>query len=255
MEPARVQWAADDYAQVIADHLPSGAAWPRDADSDLMGWVAGCAQAWGDVSARAAALLVTESDPRSTAEMLPDWERAFGLPDPCVGEPQTITDRRKALLLKMTTLGGQSRTFFIGVAAALGYTVTITEYAPFMCGLSRCGDTRPFPPVDPTDTAYRWTVGPPEIRFWWRIHILGRKTRWFRAGSGQCGIDPMVRIGLATDLECLIRRWKPAHTDVTFDYGDGSTQAVAYAWFRCGQGHTGTDPMLTITTQGGIADT
>ena len=255
MQPAIVQWNADDFARVIADELPTGSAWPRDPDSDIMKWVAGSAQIWGDVSARAAQLVEIEADPRQADEILSDWERAFGLPDPCVAEPQTLTDRRNALVLKLTTLGGQSRAFFIGVAAALGYTITITEFSPFMAGISRAGDTRPAVPSDPTDVEYRWQVGPPEIRFWWRVNVLGAKTRWFRAGSGQAGVDPMVRIGLATDLECLIRRWKPAHTDVVFSYARAGQPTVSYTWFRAAQGHAGTDPMLTINAQGGIADT
>ena len=256
MSEVWIQHTTADFAEVILEEMPTGPAWPRDADSSLRAWAEGCADVWGDVSGRAADLLVTESDPRATSEMLPDWERAFGLPDPCVAEPQTLTDRRRALVNKITTQGGQSRAFFVSVAAALGYTITITEYAPFTCGVSRCGDTRKAAPDDPTDTGYRWTLGPPEIRFWWRVHVLGAKLRWFRAGSGQCGVDPMVRIGIATDLECLLRRWKPAHTDIAFDYsGASASGATAYTWFRAGVSHAGVDPMLTITTTAGsLAD-
>lgn len=251
-------WAprtAAEYAQAIESELPSGPAWPRDPDGGLMLWVDGCAEIWGEFDARAADLLITESDPRSTLEMLPDWEAAFGLPDACVAEPLSITDRRNALVARMTALGAQSRAFFIGVAAALGYTITISEYSPFMCGVSQCGDTRPVAPANPTDSDYRWQVGDPTIRFWWRIHILGSKTRWFRAGTGQCGVDPMVRIGLATDLDCIIKRWKPAHTDVVFDYSTASTSYVTYNWFRAGQSQIGVDHMLSITQTGGIVDT
>jgi uncharacterized protein YmfQ (DUF2313 family) len=53
---------------------------------------------------------------------------------------------------------------------------------------------------------------------------------WFRVGGsgGQTGVDPHLRIALATDLECLLRRWKPAHSDVVFDYsGDGISDPMA----------------------------
>jgi len=231
-----VRRTGDDYAEVMAGDLPTGPAWPRDPETTLMQVVHGLAQLWGDVDGRFDDLLTRESDPRATLEMLPDWERAFGLPDPCIAEGQTLVDRHHALLNKMTTEGGQSRAFFIGVAAVLGYTVKITEYSPYMAGISRAGDTRPLAPNDPTDIDYRWQTGRPEIRFWWRVHILGSKTRWFRAGSGQAGVDPMVRIGLATDLQCLFHRWKPAHTDIAFDYGNSTSAAVAYKWFRAGSG-------------------
>ena len=46
------------------------------------------------------------------------------------------------LVLYMTWLGGQSRDYFTKLMQWLGYTITIKEFAPFMCGVSRVGDTR-----------------------------------------------------------------------------------------------------------------
>ena len=58
------------------------------------------------------------------------------------------------------------------------------------------------------------------MRFYWTVLILNPRLSWFRCGSGggQCGIDPMLRIGLATDLECLINREQPAHGSVFYDF-------------------------------------
>ena len=72
---------------------------------------------WGFVDGRAADLLERESDPRQTVELLPDWERNWGLPDPCYEAPQTIGERQLALVMRMTMQGAQSREFFIDVAA------------------------------------------------------------------------------------------------------------------------------------------
>jgi uncharacterized protein YmfQ (DUF2313 family) len=41
---------------------------------------------------------------------------------------------------------------------------------------------------------------------------------WFRCGSGQCGVDPHLLIGHAEDLECILARWQPAHTQIIYDY-------------------------------------
>lgn len=213
--------SAADYADALARLLPTGSAWTRDRNSILMGFVAGQSAIWGNViDARAADLLERETDPRATLDLLLEWERAFGLPDPCATEALTIADRRAALMNRMVTQGGQSCAFFIGVAAALGYAITIVERSPFMVGLSGVGDTR--------DTAgsYRWEIGPPEIRYAWTVRVGSGRFSWFRAGSGQAGVDPHLRIALAEDLECLVRRWKPAHTMVFFDY---SGLASAYA--------------------------
>lgn len=250
-EDRHVRRSGDDYAAGFANLLPRGRAWPRDEDSVLMRVVNGLAQIWGSpIDSRAADLLEIETDPRATIEMLPDWERNWGLPDPCNTEAQTLAARHAALLNKMTSIGGQSRAFFYNVAAALGYHITITEFSPFMCGLSRCGDTRTLTPTDPGDTGYRWQIGPPTIRFYWRVHVYGVSLKWFRTGGngGQTGVDPMVRIGLATDLECLLRRWKPAQTDIVFSFLDSAPSWAEYRWFRTGGGggHAGGDHMFQV---------
>jgi uncharacterized protein YmfQ (DUF2313 family) len=160
------------------------------------------------------------------------------LPDPCYAEPFTIDDRHKALLQRMTIQGAQSRQFFINVAAQIGYTITITEYRPFMVGIDRCGDNRVIGDgtvmrdefgrviLDPQGvpvqageySEYPYMLGPPENRYYWTVHVEAKSLKWFRCDSGQCGVDPHLRIGLATDLECLLDRWKPAHTQIVFDY-------------------------------------
>lgn len=212
MSDRHIRRGQDDYAAALTALLPSGPAWPREPESVLMRVVRGLGGVFGFVDGRAADLIERESDPRATIELLPDWERNFGLPDACVAERITVADRQKALVVKMTTLGGQSREFFIDLAASIGYTIRITEYAPFMCGVSECGDTR-----DEFDDP-RWQVGPPEIRFYWTVHVGLARLTWFRAGAGEVGVDHHLEIGLATDLECLLRRYKPGHTDVLFDY-------------------------------------
>jgi len=175
----------------------------------------GLAEYWGFVDGRAADLLERESDPRLTVELLPDWERAWGLPDPCFPSATTIGERRAMLLLKMTLLGGQSRAFFEWVARWLGYQVTyIREWSLSMVGSSQVGGTRD------SHGNYRWEIGPPEMRFYWAVHIAATSLIWFRCSVGQCGIDPHLRIGTAPELECLFDRWEPAHTMVIFDYSN-----------------------------------
>jgi uncharacterized protein YmfQ (DUF2313 family) len=205
-----------EYAQALRDLLPDGPAWPRSPSSYLQKWVSGNGLIWGDVDKSAAQLLTVDSDPRFTIAMLPDWERNFGLPDPCLAlPPQTIADRQAALVAKMTILGGQSRDFFIALAASLGYTVTITEFSPFMCGISQCGDTRNAQGV------YRWQIGEPTIRYYWVVNVSGTvPISWFRCGEGQCGLDPMLTIGVPTGLQCRISQWAPAHTVVLFNYSN-----------------------------------
>lgn len=236
----QVTRSGSDYADAFASLLPQGLSWPREKTSVLMRVVTGLAQIWGLIETRAADLLKRESDPRITLELLEDWERNWGLPDPCYSAPQTIGERQVALVQRMTIEGAQSREFFIGVAAQLGYEITITEYRPFMVGVDGVGDTRVIgdgtfmqdewgrPIRDPQGhpvslgeySEYPYVLGPPENRFYWTVHVGTVRLTWFRLGSGggQTGVDPHLRIAIADDLECVLRRWKPAHTEIIFDY-------------------------------------
>src|SRR5580765_5106997 len=125
MSDRHVRRNGSDYAEALLRLLPWGQAWPRHEDSTLVKTIRGLASYWGFVDGRAADLLEIETDPRLTMEMLPDWERNWGLPDPCFPESTTIEQRRAMLMLKMTLLGGQSRAFFTGIMKWLGYDVVI----------------------------------------------------------------------------------------------------------------------------------
>lgn len=229
MSDRHIRRSGDDYAAALISLLPTGPAWPRDPGSILVAALTGLAEYWGFVDSRAADLLERESDPRLTVELLPDWERAWGLPDPCISTPQTIAARQKMLVLWMTMIGGQSRAFFTSIAAWLGYTITITEFAPFMVGVSRVGDTGlDNVKVGGLVTDPRWEIGPPEMRFYWTVHVGGISLQWFRCGSGQTGVDPHLRIGVPLDLECIFNRWKPAQTQIVFDFsGSGTSDPLA----------------------------
>jgi uncharacterized protein YmfQ (DUF2313 family) len=271
-----VRRSGSDYAEGLANLLPTGPAWPRDIASALMKTVYGLAEIWGLVDSRAADLLEQESDPRKTLELLPDWERNWGLPDPCYTVPTTIGERQAALVTRMTLWGEQSRAFFIQAAADIGYTITISEFRTFVVGLDRCGDNRIKCPPDPADCQKlnEWGIpilsrsglplesgelsawpnyglGPPSNRFYWTVHVIRTKLVWFRCGTGECGVDPHVIIGKIAaplvwfrvgesggqcgidphlritpynELECLLERWKPAHTKILWDYSIGGYQ-------------------------------
>jgi uncharacterized protein YmfQ (DUF2313 family) len=247
-----VRRSAADYAEGFQDLHPVGPAWPRAEapapgdtvprgdDEALSDLTRGLAKIWGEkVDSRAADLLFIETDPRQTFELLPDWERAFGLPDPCNDEVQDLAARRAALIRKLTLLGRQDRQFFIDLAAGLGYQIRICEYRPIIGGITVGGETRTnatlsyvyarggtaiggvSPVCKITQTKgddWVWRGGAPNIRFLWRVSVLNTSLRWMRGGISQGGVEHHCEFGLATDLECLIRRLAPAHTQVLFDY-------------------------------------
>jgi uncharacterized protein YmfQ (DUF2313 family) len=245
MSDRHVRRSGSNYRDAFLSLLPNGQAWPKhQIGSVLYDTVDGLSEYWGFVDGRAADLLERESDPRQTVELLPDWERNWGLPPPCFTQPPTIGERQKMLVMWMTLMGAQSIDWFIHVASLLGYDISITEYRPFMVGMDRCGDSRVYGdgttpyydqnfvlgylPVRNPNGDYvgngelseypNYGLGPPENRFYWTVHVHKASLVWFRASAGQCGVDPHLKIGLADDLECIIKLWKPAHTEVIFDY-------------------------------------
>jgi len=235
MSDAFIRRDGEDYAEALSRLLPTGEAWSRDPASTLMQLVRGQAEIWGAVvDPRAADLLEIETDPRFTRELLAEWERAYGLPDPCVPVVQNLTERRQRLAQKIAMQGGQSRAFFIGVAASLGYAITITEYVPFQFGLSSFGGSH-------------GRFNPPGFRFCWTVHVGGGRFTRFQFGVSSFGRDPFLDIRRAEDLECIFGRLKPAHTQLFFDYRTAAP-AVTERRFDFGASTFGHDPLLRLTT-------
>lgn len=193
--------AASDFALAEQALLPTGPAWPRDPEAMLTQLAAALAQPTAAVHASAVDLLEVESDPTQAIAMLPDWEAAWGLPDPCTPLNPSLSQRRAALIGKMVAIGGQSRAYFIAVAAALGYAITITEFQPSVVNVARIGDR-----LLPIGWRFAWQVNAPAVTVWYA-----------RVGASQIG-DRFAAFGNA-QLECVLNRIKPAHTILTFAYG------------------------------------
>jgi len=199
----------EDYGTAFLSLLPQGQAWPKYPGTTLDLACRGIAEYWGFVDGRAADLLEIESDPRKTTEMLLDWERNWELPDPCeTYPPDNEPERRAELVFKMTLLGAQDRNFFKWLAERQGQIVTIREYAPYMCGISRVGDTRMESLTD--DPAnFRWQIGREELRFYWLVDLEN----------------------VLTGVECMFERYGPAHGEVVFTYRSVLDRSIGlYAW-------------------------
>lgn len=229
---------ATTFAGALLTLLPEGPVWPRQAESVLVRAVTGLAGVLERWAYQAWVFLTYEAFPPDAQAMLSDWERVLGLPEPCLPVVETVAERRAAVLEKLQRRpGAQSRAYFIEIArrlryhhdtpapsdlaAELGFTVgstpqvRIREFAPFQCGVSRCG-AHQFP-----DHGHpRWQIGGHRQRFYWRVTVPGVRTTWFRvgAGGGRAGTDTHLRVRRADDLECIIGRLKPAHTIAQFDY-------------------------------------
>lgn len=193
--------SVDDYLGQLQGLLPPGPAWTRDEDAALTRLLRGLAAEPTRIDARARKLF-EEGDPRTVVEMLADYERVAGLPDPCVVTAlvsQSIPQRRAALTARLTTVGGQTKAYFITLMASLGYTVTISEFKPFRAGQSSSGD--------PITTNWQFT---------WQVNASLNTVVPFRAGQSSAG-DPLNAWG-NKPMECVINRLRPAHSNVLFSY-------------------------------------
>jgi uncharacterized protein YmfQ (DUF2313 family) len=191
-----------DYFEQLVLLQPPGAALPRDPDTDWGRLLQGLALEFERVEERSDSL-IRESDPRSTLELLQDWERAYGLPDACAAGGYTIQERRAALVARVTDIGRQDADYYRALAAELGYDVDVTEFHPFICAYSECGGPD--------------MLGGEESLFWWEVTVYGPRLTLFRCGASA----PPDRLGdwlAAEDIECIILRDHQAHTLVTFNY-------------------------------------
>lgn len=188
-----------DYLRAFQALMPRGRVWPRDPDAVQTQVFTGLTQIYARNTARANYLLV-DAFPATTYELLPEWEATLGLPDPCAGESPTIQQRRAQVVARLSSSGGQSAAYYIGFAAQLGYGITITNYAPFRCGQSTCGQQ-----LGNSDWFFTWSVNAP-------LNTVVR----FAAGQSAAG-EPLASWNNAV-LQCELSAIAPAHTVLQFRY-------------------------------------
>ncbi len=138
--------------------------------------------------------------PSRSGDWLARWERLLGLD----GGSKSYQRRLSAVIAKINATGGLSIPYFIQLAAAAGYSITISEPQPFRAGQNRAGER----------------LAPEDIMFMWFVDVAANSQQvWhFRAGRGTAG----SRLSEYADavIETLFQDLKPAHTDVRFTYED-----------------------------------
>jgi uncharacterized protein YmfQ (DUF2313 family) len=187
--------SADNYRELFKALLPPGEAFSRSPGTLLDKTLGALAVEPARLDQRAN-VLIDEVIPSTTNELLPDWERVAGLPGDCIHELQTVQERRNALLVKLGRVGNQSPQYFIDVAAALGFPVSVVEY-------------KDYPEEHVGDGNEDW-------KHTWRIDAPATNIKYFRAGVSVAG--ERLRSWGNEQLECTINRIKPAHTVLLFGY-------------------------------------
>jgi uncharacterized protein YmfQ (DUF2313 family) len=148
-------------------------------------------------SAAAATQVLIDANPTTTQNLLAEWEESLGLPDHCTPLNPSLQQRQAAVRAKFGARGALNLSYFIGLAASLGYTITITEFRPFCAGRP-CGT----PDYGPA-WAFAWQVNAPQVNSF-----------RFAAGHSNAG-DPLSSYD-AQELVCRITSNRPAETTVVF---------------------------------------
>lgn len=198
---AAPNYQASDFLTALQALMPRGLAWPRDPASVMGQVMLGLAPTWARHTERNNNLLV-DAFPATAVELLPEWESALGLPDPCAGPAPTVAQRQSQVVARFAGSGGQSVPYFVQYAALLGYTVTVTEYVASRVGQSRVGQ-----PI--SRMGQQWS-------FVWQINAPLNTVTQSRVGSARAG-DPLASWGNAV-LQCEINEVVPAHTILIFAY-------------------------------------
>lgn len=154
-----------------------------------------------DGSIASSDVVLSEHQPGNAVVALLDWERNYNLPDSCSGGlAASDAVRRANLLERISARGNLSRAYYIDLAERLGYPdCTITEFGPMTC-------------ADPCD-GY---LNSPEFVGVWRLNAPMLTAVVIMTCESPC--DAALASWGNTQLECVINRRKPAHTQVVFSY-------------------------------------
>lgn len=198
-----------EYRSQALAHLPPGPAFTREPGSQLAQVYLALAAELVRIEGRMQDAL-EEADPRTTVELLPEWEDAYGIPGDCDAGATTPALRRSQLVAKVSSSGGQSRAYLQQVAASIGWPIEIEEHTPFRCDVNAAGDA--------VSDGYV---------FVFTVHAPPYVPTFFEAGRSVAG-DSLQESSNAL-LECTIDAVKPAHTKALYAY-DGEALLTWAPW-------------------------
>ncbi len=185
----------------IASLLPDGWAWDHAPTSNMRRSFAPLEGSVADFEGAAFAQLF-ESEPDTCEQMLDRYEQVLG-PDPCMGDPQTLTftERRTSVTARWIASYGASVAELIALAASYGATVSITEFRRRPSGVLK---SRQNIICNPEQFTAVVTMPPAQVVP-------------FRAGASRSG-DPIGRIERSAVIECVLRRAAPSRVTLVFNY-------------------------------------
>lgn len=142
--------------------------------------------------------LASEATVEGVSELLPEWERDYGLPGPCAGESQTTGERLAALAAKVMSARVITPEEFVLLALQYGFEVAIEEPCIFECGFSEVGGEH--------------ELGAAQDEVYFVVRVRDLRIDYFTLGESELGRDPLFSLGNSALLLCIIREIAPAWT-------------------------------------------
>ncbi|MHA3514545.1 YmfQ family protein [Yersinia enterocolitica] len=194
------RYSVSEYTEALQALMPMGLVWPRRPEGVQTEVLRALAHAYRR-SDKDAQDLLSAAFPATATAMLPEWEATVGLPDLCaIGEVDSMIQRQRAVVSKLFGIGGQSAAYFIRVAKALGYSISITQYRQACAGMAVCRDA-----LNGEEWPFTWLITAPKTTI----------------NYAQCGLtycsDPLRTWG-NKQLECRLAVLNPSHTILKFGY-------------------------------------
>lgn len=181
--------SAEAYARQLKQLLPRGLLWKLEEGS----WLSKTLLAISDELARIdgrSDVLVEEWDPRTTVELLADWERVLGQPELGMTLPTTTADRQVNVARAYVAIGGATPAFFVALALRAGFVAAYDEVSAYTWRLT----------VTLAQSTVAYTL----------VHQEAR--------ADAARAEDRVESWTVPQLEPVILRAKPAHTTAWFVY-------------------------------------
>lgn len=198
---------ADFLGRQVQKLAPRGRAWNTDETAAPWGskiqhgvWLL-IGHALADLYAVLTRSLRSAFPGRADVEAIADWENDLGLPDPCAGIPDGLSQRRQAVQAARLAVEGASRHDMLRLLQRTGASpdVTITERRGLECGWSGLGEAGL---CEPEAVHSFYIAGPSRVI-------------WLEAGASPL---PAPLGSLEIDISlCAIDRARHSHTKAIFE--------------------------------------
>lgn len=196
---------------LLQSHLPTGPAWLafRLPDKNASKLMTALARAYDD-ALQFMCRIEAELDPRTTEELITEWETAVGLPDPCLPKATTLEERRFWVIFRLTKRRWSTAQDWIDLAALYGLDISVTP-----------GWLVQKPALYAAEYPKRYDLFPKLGRFRVYIDVFGIDVRGYSYGSASGGpgypVPYGVNVPALTAFQCMIDRVRPANVVVIWN--------------------------------------